>query len=228
MYRCVSLCSYLALFLRTTLCLSGHPCDRSDPLPPRARPGFHALSLSPNGLGGSRTHAPALHAQRGPHGEQHVCLPSEHGLAGHILWKQVAYFIIIIFVRTISATAHLSNVWIFVLCSFFFFSFLECAHIHVFSWAAGRIPSQLVVFRKYICFCLVDKLVFLFVCFFFIHCSTGSQSIWIWPQRKWWDIPVIISSMWKIWKISGRATRTVSHTHIFTCRQLLTSDIGML
>lgn len=68
---------------------AGDPRDRQDPMSPSPGAGIHALRASTHGPGGAGAHAAAVHAQRSAHGEQHVCLPSEHGPAGHLLREQV-------------------------------------------------------------------------------------------------------------------------------------------
>lgn len=63
----------------------GDPRNRPDPLPPGSGAGLNAIRASTHGPGGSGTHAAAVHAKRSAHGEPHVCLPGEHGPAGHLL-----------------------------------------------------------------------------------------------------------------------------------------------
>lgn len=69
--------------------LSGDSCDRSDSV--SASPGARLLPPleSTNGIGCSGSHASTLHAQWGAHGKSDVCLQSQHGPAGHLLWEQV-------------------------------------------------------------------------------------------------------------------------------------------
>lgn len=67
----------------------GDPRYRPNPLPPGSGAGLHTLRASTHGPGGAGAHAPTVHAQRSAHGEPHVCFPSEHGPAGHLLWEQV-------------------------------------------------------------------------------------------------------------------------------------------
>lgn len=80
----------MTVLLTSCVASPGDPRDRTYPLPPGAYAGLSAFGASAHGFGGSGPHAPTLHAERSPHGEPHVCLPSEHGPSGHVLREQVS------------------------------------------------------------------------------------------------------------------------------------------
>lgn len=81
------LCIYILLI--HSHFLSGDSRDWSDSLSPGAGAWLRPLATPATGIGGAGTHPPALHPQRGAHGEPNVCLPRQHGPAGHLLREQV-------------------------------------------------------------------------------------------------------------------------------------------